>query len=209
MSKLPMDRRTYLTGAATAGTIGFAGCLGGGETGTLAAQVTDQPGDIADFESCVVTIVGMWLGTEDAGTEDAGTEDAGTEDAGTEDAGTEADADEESGREYYEFDEPQEADLVDLQGDSTQLVDEREIDVATYEFLQLDTDGVDATLDGGDSTTVEVPGEAPLTFNREFEIRADARTVFTADFTPVRRGQTDEYLLQPVPDGITVEYEDG
>ncbi|WP_096389233.1 DUF4382 domain-containing protein [Halopenitus persicus] len=207
MSDLPMDRRTYLTGAATAGTIGFAGCLGGGgETGTLAAQVTDQPGDIADFESCVVTIVGMWLGTGDAGTENPETEDSGTEDAETEaDAD---DADEESGREYYEYDEPQEADLVDLQGDSTQLVDEREIDVATYEYLQLDTDGVDATLDGGDSATVEVPGEAPLTFNREFEIRADARTVFTADFTPVRRGRTGKYLLQPVPDGITVEYED-
>ncbi|QHS16377.1 DUF4382 domain-containing protein [haloarchaeon 3A1-DGR] len=206
MTDLPMNRRTYLTGAAAAGMIGFAGCLGGGdgETGTLAAQVTDQPGDIADFESCVVTIVGMWLGSSDAGTEDAGTEDAGTEDAESEESD---DADEESGREYYEFEEPQEADLVDLQNDNTQLVDERELDVTTYEYLQLDTDGVDATLEGGDSATVEVPGEAPLTFNEEFEIRADTRTVFTADFTPVRRGRTGEYLLQPVPDGITVDYE--
>mgnify|MGYP006919956659 CR=1 FL=1 len=34
------------------------------------------------------------------------------------------------------------------------------------------------------------------------------RTVFTADFTPVKRGQTGSYVLQPVPDGITVEYEE-
>jgi hypothetical protein len=32
--------------------------------------------------------------------------------------------------------------------------------------------------------------------------------VFTADFTPVKRGQTGSYVLQPVPDGITVEYEE-
>ncbi|QKY15639.1 DUF4382 domain-containing protein [Halorubrum sp. CBA1229] len=188
MSDLIVDRRTYLAGTAIAGTVGFAGCLGGGETGTLATQVTDQPGDIADFESCVVTIVGMWLGPEGA-------------EAGDEEGEEPAD------REYHEYDEPQEADLVDLQGDNTQLVDERELDVATYQFLQLDVDGIDATLEGGDSATVGVPGDAPLTFNQEFEVRADARTTFTADFTPVLRGQTDEYLLQPVPDGITVEYE--
>ena len=188
MSDLIVDRRTYLAGTAIAGTVGFAGCLGGGETGTLATEVTDQPGDIADFESCVVTIVGMWLGPEGA-------------EAGDEEGEEPAD------REYHECDEPQEADLVDLQGDNTQLVDERELDVATYQFLQLDVDGIDATLEGGDSATVGVPGDAPLTFNQEFEVRADARTTFTADFTPVLRGQTDEYLLQPVPDGITVEYE--
>ena len=68
---------------------------------------------------------------------------------------------------------------------------------------------IDATLEDGSSATVEVPGEAPLTFNKRFEIRENTRTVFTADFTPVRRGQTDEYLLQPVPQGINVEYEDG
>jgi hypothetical protein len=52
------------------------------------------------------------------------------------------------------------------------------------------------------------PGDAPLTFNQEFEVRADTRTVFTGDFTPVLRGQTDEYVLQPVAEGIEVEYEE-
>jgi hypothetical protein len=169
--------------------VGLAGCIGGGSTGTLATQVTDQPGDIADFESCVVTIVGMWLGPEDA--------EAGDEEDG-----------ESTEREYYEYDEPQEADLVDLQGENTSLVDERELETATHAFLQLDTDGIDATLEDGSSATVETPGEAPLTFNQEFEIREDTRTVFTADFTPVKRGQTGSYVLQPVPDGITVEYEE-
>lgn len=185
------DRRTYLiaTGAVTAGLVPLAGCLGDDATGTLVTHVTDQPGDIADFDSCVVTIVGMWLGPEEA------------------EAGDDEDV-EPSGREYYEYDEPQEADLVDLQGENTQLVDEREFDVSTYEFLQLDTDGIDATLEDGSSATVEVPGEAPLTFNQQFEVRENTRTEFTADFTPVRRGQTESYVLQPVPDGITVRYED-
>jgi len=184
------DRRTYMASTATApaGIVGLAGCIGGDSTGTLATQVTDQPGDISDFDSCVVTIVGMWLGSEDA------------------EAGDEA-GEEPADREYYEYDEPQEADLVDLQGENTALVDEREIEVSTYGFLQLDTDGVDATLEDGSSATVEPPGEAPLTFNQEFDIREDARTVFTADFTPVKRGQTGSYVLQPVPDRITVEYD--
>lgn len=199
-----IDRRTYLatTGAATAGMVGLAGCLGSAdaETGTLATQVTDQPGDIADFESCIVTIVGMWLGPQGA---EAGEDD----DEESDDQG--ADDEAPAGREYYEYDEPQQADLVQLQDGVTELVDERELDVAEYEFLQLDTDGIDATLEDGESAQVEVPGQAPLTFNAPFEIRAETRTVFTADFTPVRRGQAGGYLLQPVPDGIVVEYEEG
>ncbi|WP_336136382.1 DUF4382 domain-containing protein [Natronomonas amylolytica] len=188
---MKLDRRTYLmtTGAATASMVGLAGCLGG-STGTLATRVTDQPGDIADFEECIVTVVGMWLGPEGA-------------DSGTEDGGTPSD------REYYEYDEPQEADLVQLQDGETQLVDERDLEAGSYEFLQLDTDGVDATLNDGSEATVEVPGEAPLTFNEPFEVREDTRTTFTADFTPVKRGETGSYVLQPVPDGITVDYEDG
>lgn len=185
-----LDRRTYLTatGAATAGLIGLAGCIGEDSTGTLATQVTDQPGDIADFESCVVTIVGMWFGPEDA-------------ELGDEEGETPAD------REYHEYDEPQTADLVELQGENVRLVDERELDVSTYEFLQLDTDGVDATLEDGSSATVEVPGEAPITFPQRFDVREGTRTVFTADFTPVKRGRTGSYVLQPVPEGITVDYE--
>lgn len=186
-----IDRRTYLTatGATAAGMVGLAGCTGGSATGTLATQVTDQPGDIDDFESCVVTVVGMWLGPADVDAED----------------GTDGDS---TDREYYEYDEPQEADLVDLQGDNTALVDERELEASTHAFLQLDTDGIDATLEDGSSATIETPGEAPLTFNQEFDVREDTRTVFTADFTPVKRGQTGSYVLQPVPDGITVEYEE-
>ncbi|AUX08378.1 hypothetical protein AArcSl_0731 [Halalkaliarchaeum desulfuricum] len=190
-NNISTERRTYLiaAGAVTAGMVPLSGCLGDDPTGTLATQVTDQPGDIADFESCIVTIVGMWLGPEDA------------------EAGDDEDA-EPAGREYHEYDEPQEADLVELQDDATQLIDERELGVAEYEFLQLEIDEIDATLTDGESAVVEVPGEAPLTFNEPFEVREDTRTTFVADFTPVRRGETDEYLLQPVAEGITVSYED-
>lgn len=186
-----IDRRSYLRAAGSVPLIGaVAGCLGGGGTGTLSTNVTDQPVAIADFESCVVTIVGVWLGPEDAQAGDGGTDV------------------EPAGREYHGYDEDQQADLVELQDGATQLVDERDLDVAEYSFLQLDIDAVDATLTDGGSAVVEVPGGAPLTFNAPFEIRDETRTVFTADFTPVTRGQTDGYLLQPVPDGIGVDYED-
>lgn len=186
-----ITRRSYLKAAGTVSIVGVAaGCLGGsGDSGTLATHVTDQPADIEDFESCVVTIVGMWLGPEGA--------ESGTDEG-----------DEPSDREYHEYDEPQEADLVELQGDATALVDERELDTATYDFLQLDIEDIAATLADGSDATVEMPGEAPLTFNQSFEVREDTRTVFTADFTPVKQGQTDRYVLQPVPQGIDVEYEE-
>jgi hypothetical protein len=243
----PITRRTYLAGAATAGVAGLAGCSssdgdgGGNPTGQLATRVTDQPGDIADFESCVVTITGMWLGPaegedseddedeqmddgsaanestdddqmdgddqmDDEETEDEEMDDdESTDDDEPEDEESEG---EEGGRTYYEYDEPQEADLVNLQGEQTQLVDDRELDVGSQAFLQLEVDSVDATLESGESAQVEVPGNAPLKFNESFEIRANTRTLFTADFTPVKRGQTGRYNLQPVASGVTVEYEE-
>ena len=199
-----IDRRTYLGAAAAAGVAGLAGCSGTSEaaTGTLATQVSDQPGDIGDFDSCVVTIVGFWLGTTESADETVRTgETVETDQTNT----TISDVEEE--RRYVELDEPAEADLVELQGESTQLIDARELETAEYAFLQLDTDGVDATLTDGSDAEVRVPGDAPLKFNQSFEIRADTRTVFTADFTPVERGGSGGYLLQPVASETTVAYE--
>jgi hypothetical protein len=222
------DRRTYLqaTTAAVVGAVGVTGCLGlsddggdggsGGETGTLATQVTDDPGDIEDFQSCVVTIVGYWLGPAPDGEGTVGGDGTTAADDGT---ATESDdgtatlsegtppEDVDGEREYHELDEPAEADLVKLQDGATQLLAEDELATGEHAFLQLDTDGVDATLNDGSEPTVDFPGEAPVTFNEAFEIRADTRTTFTADFTPVKRGRTGKYVIQPVPSGIEVVYE--
>lgn len=187
-NKVPVSRRSYLkaTAGAAVGMAGLAGCMGGGGTGTLATRVTDQPGDIADFESCVVSIGGLWVKPADA-------------------TATATDG-ESSGRERVDFDEPREADLVQLQNGNTKLVDETELEAREYEFLQLDVDGVDATLKEGGDATVTTPGDAPLKFNQSFEVRADETTMFTADFTPVKQGGTGNYVLQPVADGTNVEY---
>ena len=211
-----VSRRTYLqaTGAAALGAAGLAGCVGKA-TGTLATRVTDQPADIGDFESLVVTIEGIWLGPEGAESGATGNEtDGDGEEAGNTTDGADADGNETddgddenepAGREYHEFDEPEEADLVQLQDGETQLIDERELAVNTYQFLQLDVSNVDGTLDGGDEADVDLPGNAPITFNEEFEVRENTRTSFTADFAPVRRGN-GTYLLRPVPRGIEVSY---
>lgn len=54
--------------------------------------------------------------------------------------------------------------------------------------------------------TVQLPGNAALTCTEPFE-RETTQTFFTADGAPIRWGQTGEYLLQPVPAGITVDYQ--
>lgn len=223
MSDTSTTRRTYLRAAGAvglAGITGLAGCTGGSAaTGTIATRVKDAPGDIADFESCVVTIQGFWVkeqdGTEADETEADGTDAEGTETESTDADGTETvqeqneeDVDQSDERTYYEYDEAQEADLVELQNGNTKLVDEREIETGTYAYLQLDVSGVDATLSGGGDVDVGTPGEAPLQFKEPFEIRENQRTTFTADFTPVKRGQTGKYLLQPVAKGTEVSYSD-
>lgn len=242
-------RRDYLratAGVAAASAVGLAGCMGSAEaTGTLATQVTDQPGDIGDFESCVVTIRGFWVKPHDGSDEDDDSDDAGGGetgdggdardgggDAGGRDAGNgseaatggddggesgdesddgspdDADVDESDAREYHEFDEPQTADLVDLQGENTQLIDERDLVAREYAFLQLDVTDVEAVLEDGGEASVSTPGNAPLQFKEPFEIRDGQVTTFVGDFTPVRRGQTDRYLLQPVAQGTRVIYEE-
>ncbi|MFQ3319963.1 MAG: hypothetical protein ACI8UR_001796 [Natronomonas sp.] len=188
-----MQRREYIvaTGSVVAGTA-LAGCIGGA-TGTLATQVTDQPGDISDFESCVVTVteIRVKVASEGDGTE----------------TGTATEGDEESAEESYNIDDA-EADLVELQNGETQLIDEQELDTGEYEYLKLAVSNVDATLNDGGDAEVNTPGDAPLKFNQSFEIREDTRTVFTADFTPVKQGQQNTYILQPVADGTEVSYEE-
>lgn len=219
MSKqdIPMtaSRRRYLqvTGGLAAGTtIGLAGCveeqLVGTAKGTLVTHVTDQPGDIADFESCIVTIDGIWV--KPAGGADPDTPANTTENQGSPPENTPANSPEQGvGRRYIEFEEPQEADLVLLQDGETQLIDESELDVGEYQFLQLDISEVDGVLtDGSEAVEIDTPGNAPLQFQEAFEIRESQQTVFIADFTPIRRGQTGRYHLHPVAQGTEVIYED-
>jgi len=200
------SRRDYLraTGAAAAASVaGLAGCMGGAEaaTGTLATRVSDQPGDIGDFESCVVTIAGYWVKPESDEESDATATETESDAESTETP------DESDARQYHELESPQEADLVELQGDRSALIGEAELETGTYAFLQLDVTGVEATLADGGDATVDTPGNAPLQFKQSFDIRENTRTQFTADFTPVKRGQTGSYLLKPVAQETTVSYE--
>lgn len=240
-----MDRRRYLEGFGTVVATGaLSGCAGsgngnedgngssdddGGGTGGdeadaygfLSTSVTDQPNDIGDFDSLVVTLEGIWVkpaGTDDGDgipdAEDDGTPEDETEmpadgtDSDEDDEDGEDEDDEGAGREYIEFEEPQEADLVELQNGETQLVDETELAVGEYEFLQLDVSGTTGVLaESGEEATVETPGNAPLKFQQAFEIRSGETTHFVADFAPFRRGN-GAYLIRPVASGTEVRYGD-
>lgn len=209
------SRRDYLTavgGGCLAGLSGLAGCTGDSQaTGTLATEVKDAPGDIGDFESCVVTVAGVWVkASEGDGDDGESTATETSTSTGTTSDGvttqTADDVDEGEDRTYYEFEEPREADLVKLQDGTSQLLGDHELPVGTYQFLQLDVTGVEATLADGGDAEVSTPGNAPLQFKERFEIRADQTTTFVADFTPVKRGRTGRYLFQPVASGTEVRY---
>jgi len=243
-----VNRRSYLKQAGVAVAAGlFAGCSGITNSddsektyGTLATSVTDQPTDIDDFESCVVTLQGIWIkpdgaaGTQTMATEATGadstdgqaylaqTNETQTNETETNETQTdtpqtevtqsgtpltevtEQTAGEDSdGRRYIEFSEAQTADLVDLQGSNSQLLEETEVETGSYQFLQLDVSGVEGTLTDGSEASVDTPGNAPLKFNASFDIREGERTQFIADFTPVKRGN-GSYLIRPVASGTTV-----
>jgi len=149
--------------------------------------------------------------SDDAGNSDDAddSDDAGIDDEDDEEAPDGGDVDQGQGRRYIEFDEPQEADLVQLQGDNTQLIDETEVDVGTYLFLQLNVSNTEGVLaDDGSEADVETPGNAPLQFKSEFDIRADEQTRFVADFAPLRRGRGSSYIIRPVATGTKVLYGD-
>lgn len=153
-----------------------AGCSGSDGRGTLATHVSDQPGDIADFETLLVQVDGVHVKPREG--------------------------------ELRRLDADAEVDLTELVGEASRLVDETDLDVGDYEYLQLDAEATEATLEGGEGATVELPGEAPLTFEAEFEIRSEQTTTFLADFTPVKQGGTGRYVLKPVADEVTVSYGD-
>lgn len=182
-----MKRRTFVRSAAGISAItAIAGCSGtdGGDTGTFATYVSDQPGDISDFETCIVTITEIRIQPVD-------------------------------GETIMKSVDNVEADLVELQGDKQKLVDESELAEGEYEHVQLAISNVDATLAEGGEATVDTAGEAGLKFQSfvidgeqsdTFEIRAGETASFTADFTPVKQGKTNRYILKPVADEVRVVY---
>jgi len=211
---------------------GSDGGDGDGTTyGTLSTAVTDQPSAIDDFESLTVTIDGIWItpaGSDKEDTDDSDeatnetetnkTETNETDTNETETNETDDDAeemeeadddaeDDDSGRRYIEFEEPQEADLVQLQGSSTKLIDETEVETGDYAFLQINVAGTEGVLTDGSEAEVTTPGNAPLKFNTSFEIRPEETTRFIADFAPNKRGRNG-YIIRPVATSTTVLYGD-
>ena len=197
--------------------------------GTLSTSVTDQPSAIDDFESLTVTIDGIWIAPAGSDEEDDDSDEAmngtDTNETDTNETDTnetetnetaggdaeemeEADDDgEDDGRRYIEFEEPQEADLVQLQGSSTKLIDETEVETGDYAFLQINVAGTEGVLTDGSEAEVTTPGNAPLKFNTSFEIRPAETTRFIADFAPNKRGRNG-YIIRPVATSTTVLYGD-
>lgn len=173
-----VERRRFAQWLAVAG-VGLGGCIGG-PAGTLQTILHVRPGDLSALDRLEITVAGLWLGP--------------------------AIADDASGppqRERYDLADPRTVDLVDVENDQGTQIDERELPPGRYSFLQLDVSDTDSSRDG-DSVTIELPAGAPLTFDTAFEIREDATTTVHVAVTAVRRGDSETFLLQPVPDKTRV-----
>lgn len=95
-----------------------------------------------------------------------------------------------------------EIDLTELTGEASEFIDDGERDTESSAFLQVEAEAREATFGNGSSVTAEVSWETPLEFEAAFEIWRWETTTFIADFTPVKRGQTNECVLGPVADQV-------
>lgn len=203
------------------------------QTGVLSTAVSDQPNAIDDFERLVVTIEEIWVYPKKDGNEESDTEDStggdstsdteagtDTEESGEETSTTEDDAtpeDGESGGDREGDGDGErvvidaggaEADLVKLQGDAQAIINDAELPTGEYSQIKLRVgDDVDGVLTDGSEAEVVTPGNAPLQFKQDFEIRENTRTTFVADFAPHRRGNNG-YIIRPVASEVEVSYEE-
>lgn len=140
--------------------------------------------------------------------EEGNVEGEDVDDGGTESKEDDTEDDEEGdGRIHIDVDnEP--ADLVQLQGDAQKVISSEELPTGEYGQIKLGVaDETDAVLTDGSEADVMTPGNAPLMFKKDFEVREGTKTTFTADFSPRRRGPNG-YILKPVADEVRVEYSD-
>lgn len=152
-----------------------------------------------DVSETIADVEGSSSDTSDSG-------DEPNQNESDDDSDSEDESDEDDGRIVITLDEPAEFDLVELQGDAQAFINEEILDVGEYSQIKLRVgDVVNAVLTDGSQAEVVTPGNAPLMFKQDFEIRANTRTEFTADFAPHRRGNNG-YILRPVATETTVSY---
>lgn len=214
-----MQRRKFLvTAGGIATSVGLAGCTGGD-------NVEDEPDTTSGTES----EDSSETSSEEGGEEET-TEEETTEEESEPSMGTLATHVSDQPNDIGDFEHlivkidtitvfPQEgdpididgggaeADLTQLQGDDSKLVTEAELEAQTFEQMHVGiSDDIDAKLKDGGEPDVKLPS-GKLKFNREFDIRGDYTTHFTADFAPVKRGKTGKYNIQPVAKEVEVDYE--
>lgn len=158
---------------------------GGGNTGTLATYVSDQPGDIGDFESCVVTITEVRIKPAD-GEPITKSVDSVEADLVT-----------------LQGNQQKLVDKSDLAAGEYEYV---HLSISNVEATLTGGDSANVMTAGEAGLkfqTFVVEGEQSETF----EIRPGETASFTADFTPIKQGKTGRYVLKPVADEVRVVYE--
>jgi len=194
-------------------------------TGTVRFYVSDERNAIGDFEHLNVTITGV--GFQAAGDTDGDDEETPENETATPTATNDTDApgdnetempdenetdvpeDDESG-EWIEYEvEDRTVDLTRLQGDNATLLSEFDVPTGNYTKVFVHVDGINATLENGESANVKLPSEK-LQLTQGFTVEANGSVDFVFDITVHKAGNSGKYILTPVisESGIDVPIED-
>ncbi|MFB6096348.1 MAG: DUF4382 domain-containing protein, partial [Haloferacaceae archaeon] len=166
--------------AGCGGSIGGDGGDGAGErTGTVNFYVSDQQNAIGDFAHLNVTVtrVGLHRTTQAQN----GTGNATGNASG----------------EWIEHDvDNVTVDLTELQGANATRLGALESPNGTYNKVFVYVDGIDATLENGESASVKLPSQK-LRLNEQFTLGVDEEVDFVYDLTVQETGN-GRYILKPV-----------
>ncbi len=100
-------------------------------------------------------------------------------------------------------------DLTRLQGANASLLEEFDVPEGSYNKVFVHVDGINGTLENGESVNVKLPSEK-LQITQSFTVEANDSVDFVFDITVHKAGNTGKYILTPVisESGTDVPIED-
>jgi len=181
-------------------------------SGTVQFYVSDAPNAIGDFEHLNVTVTTVGLHRVGDGDTPAPTstdapnatatpetpDDTDTpETPETPETDDDDDGDDAGEEGWVEYETNRTVDLTELVGDNATSLGNLTAPAGTYDKVFVYVDGIDATLENGESVNVKLPSEK-LQLNKQFTVGDGQSVSFVFDISVFKAGNSGKYILKPV-----------